>query len=64
LPDTDEIPAEPIQEEDEILLSTTSLIIFGITKKFLISGRRLFLYKFTKQVIKQTVTIIVGYHCY
>jgi hypothetical protein len=45
------------------LRSTTSLILFGITKNFLISGKSLLLYQFTKMVIKLTVIIIMGYHC-
>jgi hypothetical protein len=46
------------------LRSTNSLILFGIRKNCLISGRSLLLYQFTKRVIKLTVIIIVGYHCY
>jgi hypothetical protein len=44
--------------------STNSLILFGIRKNCVISGRSLLLYQFTKRVIKLTVIIIVGYHCY
>jgi hypothetical protein len=46
------------------LRSTNSLILFGIWKNYLISGRSLLLYQFTKRVTKLTVIIIVGYHCY
>jgi hypothetical protein len=44
--------------------STNSLILFGIRKKCLISGRSLLLYLFTRRIIKLTVVIIVGYHCH
>jgi hypothetical protein len=37
---------------------------FGIRKNCLISGRSLLLYQFTSQMIKLTVILIVGYHCY
>jgi hypothetical protein len=40
-----------------------SLILFGIRKNCLISGRSILLYQFTKRVTKLTVIIIVGYHC-
>jgi hypothetical protein len=59
---TDQIPAELYQAGGEIL-SVTSLQ-FDIRKKCLISGRSLLLHQFTKWVIKLTVIIIVGYHCY
>jgi hypothetical protein len=46
------------------LRSTNSLILFGIWKNCLISGRSVLLYKFTKRVTKLTTIIIVGHHCY
>jgi hypothetical protein len=46
------------------LQSTNSLILFGIRKNCLISGRSLLFYQFTERVIKLTVIIIVRYHCY
>jgi hypothetical protein len=46
------------------LRSINSLILFGIRKNFLISGRSLLFYQFTRRAIKLTVVIIVGYHCY
>jgi hypothetical protein len=46
------------------LRSTNSLILFGIKKNCLISGRSLLLYQFTKKVTKLTVIIIGVYDCY
>jgi hypothetical protein len=48
---SDEIPAELIQVGGETLLSAiqNSLILFGLRKNCLISGRSLLLYKFTKK---------------
>jgi hypothetical protein len=65
-PGSDQIPAELIQAGGEILLSEihNSSILFGIRKNCLINGRGQLLYQFTKRVIKLTVIIIVGYHCY
>jgi hypothetical protein len=61
---SDQIPAELIQAGGEILHSKMhKLILFGIRKNCLISGRSLFLYQFTRRAIKLTVVIIVGYHC-
>jgi hypothetical protein len=66
LPCSDEIPAELIQAGGEILQSAiqNSLILFRIRKNCLINGRSLLLYQFTKRLIKLTLIIIVGYHCY
>jgi hypothetical protein len=51
--DSDLIPAELIQVGGEILLSAIhKLILFGIRKNCLISGKSLLLYQFTKRVIK------------
>jgi hypothetical protein len=63
-PGSDEIPAELIQAKYCCPRPTNSLILFGIRKNYLINGRSLLLYQFTKRVIKLTVIIIVGYHCY
>jgi hypothetical protein len=41
------------------LRSVNSLILFGIMKNFLISGRSLLAYQFTRRAIKLTVVIIV-----
>jgi hypothetical protein len=64
LPGSYQVPAELIQAGGEILplRSTNSLIMFGIRKNCLISGKSLLLYQFTKRVMKLTVIIIVGYH--
>jgi hypothetical protein len=62
-PGSDQIPMELIQAGSEIILrSITSIILFGIRKSRLISGRSLLLYQFTKRRIKLTVVIILG--CY
>jgi hypothetical protein len=45
----------------------TNSVILATDKQMqncLISGRSLLLYQFTRRVIKLTVVIIVGYHCY
>jgi hypothetical protein len=64
-PVSDEMPAELIQVGGELLLSPIhKLNLFGIRKNCLINGRSLLLYQFIKRVIKLTVIIIVGHHCY
>jgi hypothetical protein len=64
-PGSDEIALELIQAGGEILLSAINLLIlFGMGKCCLISGRSLSLYQFTKRMTKLTVITIVGYHCY
>jgi hypothetical protein len=65
LPGSDQIPAELIQVGVEICLlrSINSLILFRIRNNWLISGRSLLLFLFTKRAIKLSV-IIMGYHCY
>jgi hypothetical protein len=61
---SDQILANLIQAGGEILLrSINSLILFGIRKNYLISGRSIFSYQFTRKVIKVAVVIIMGYHC-
>jgi hypothetical protein len=54
-PGSDQIQAELIQARGAI----KSLILFGVRKNYLISGRSQLLYQFTKRVIKLTVIIIV-----
>jgi hypothetical protein len=44
--------------------SISSLILFGMRKNCLISGRSLLLCQFTRKPIKLTAVIIMGYHCY
>jgi hypothetical protein len=63
---SDQIPAELIQAGGERLVSeiTNALIPFGIKENCLISGRSLLLNQFTSKVIKLSVIIIMGYHCY
>jgi hypothetical protein len=64
-PSRDQIPAEMIQSEGEILRAKIhKLILFRIRKTCLVSGTRPLLHQFTRRVIKLTVVIIVGYHCY
>jgi hypothetical protein len=68
-PGSDQIPAELIQAggggvKCYCLRSTNSLILFGIRKNCLISGRSLLLYQFAKRVTKLNVIFVVGYHCY
>jgi hypothetical protein len=63
-PGSDQILTELIQAGGEILHSKIhKLILFGIGKNCLIS-RSLLSYQFTRRVIKLTVVIIRGYHCY
>jgi hypothetical protein len=38
--------------------------LFGKRNNYLINGRSLLLYHFTRRAIKLTVVIIMGYHCY
>jgi hypothetical protein len=65
-PGSDQIPAELIQAGGEVLLSAIHKLINSVWNKeeCLSKGRSLVLYQFTKRVIKLTVVIIVGYHCY
>jgi uncharacterized protein YaaR (DUF327 family) len=68
-PGSHQFPAELIQTGSETLLpeihnSINSLLLFGILKNCLISGRSALLYQFTKRTIKLVVVIFVGYHCY
>jgi hypothetical protein len=66
VPGSDEIPAEPIQAAGGTSRSDIYklFILFGVRKNRLIGGRSLLLHQFTRWVIKLTVVIIVGYHCY
>jgi hypothetical protein len=65
-PGSDEIPAELVQARRETLPSVVHKPITSISNREELpdSGRSLLLYQFTKRVIKLTVVIIVGYHCY
>jgi hypothetical protein len=65
-PGSDQILAELIQAGGEILLLEIHKLINSVWNKesCLINGRSQLLYQFTKRVIKLTVIIIVGYHCY
>jgi hypothetical protein len=63
---TDQILVEMIQAGEKTLHSEhhEPLILLGIRTNCLSSGRSLLLYQFTRRVIKLSVVIIVGYHCY
>jgi hypothetical protein len=65
-PGSDQIPAELYQTGGETLLSViqNSSLQFGIRKNCLISGRSLLLHQFTRWMIRLTLIIIMGYHCY
>jgi hypothetical protein len=65
-PGSDQIPAERIQAGGEILHSKIHKLIKSIWNKEKLPDqwRSLLLYQFTTKVIKLTVVIIVGYHCY
>jgi hypothetical protein len=61
LPGSDQISAESIQAGGETLLwFTNSLILFGLRKNCLISGRSLLFYQSTKSVIKLTAIIMLS----
>jgi hypothetical protein len=59
-PGSDQILVELIQSGGETSINS---VLFGIRKNYLISGRSLLLYQFTRRAIKVTIVIIVGYHC-
>jgi hypothetical protein len=62
---SNQIPAELIQAEIKTLQSEIhKLILFGVRKNFLISGRSLLSYQFMRRVIKQTAVIMKEYYCY
>jgi hypothetical protein len=65
-PDSDQIPAELIQAEAKILLTAIHKLINSVWNKEELPDqwKESLLYQFTKRVIKLTVIIIVGYHCY
>jgi hypothetical protein len=65
-PGSDQIPSELYQAGGEILVFVIHIFLISISKRknCLISGRSLLFYQFTRWVIKLTVIIIVGYHCY
>jgi len=63
-PGTDQIQTEMIKtgKKTNVLRSINLLILFGIERKCLSSGRSPSLYLFMRRVIKQTVVIIGAYH--
>jgi hypothetical protein len=65
-PGTDKFQQNLLKEEveQEILRSRNLLIISGIKKNCLNSGRSQLLYLFTRRVIKQTVILIMAHYCY
>jgi len=61
----DQISSELIQAGGNTLHSEINLLIlFLVTKNCHSSGRNLLLYLFKERVIKLTVIIVEGYHCY
>jgi hypothetical protein len=66
-PGSDQIPAELMQAEGEILHSEIHKLINSIWNKEDLTDQFQFqfhLYQFIRRVIKLSVLIIVGYHCY
>jgi ABC-type glycerol-3-phosphate transport system permease component len=65
-PGSDQIPAELVQEGDEILSSKIHKLITSIWNKEELPDRwkESIIVLVYKNVIKLTVVIIVGYHCY
>jgi ABC-type glycerol-3-phosphate transport system permease component len=65
-PSSDEIPAELIQAEGEILLSKIHKLINSIWNKEKLPNqwKESIILRVQITVIKLTVVIIVGYHCY
>jgi hypothetical protein len=63
LPGSDQIPADVLQAglKPYYLRSINSLLLFGMRRNCLISGRSLLLYQFTKHAIKLPVVVIMGY---
>jgi hypothetical protein len=61
---SDQILAELFEAGDYSLRCINSSVLFGIRKYFLISGRSLLLYQFTRRPMKLNVIIIMRYHCY
>jgi hypothetical protein len=64
-PDTDQIPAELIKvggRTSHFIRSIKSLILFGMRRNCLSSGRSHLLYLFVRRVVKQTVVIIEAYN--
>jgi hypothetical protein len=66
LPRSDQIPAELIQAGGEILLSEIHKLMNSVwnNEELPDQWKESIIYQFTKRVIKLTVIIIVGYHCY
>jgi hypothetical protein len=65
-PGNDQSTAQIIQAVGKKLWSESinPLILFGIRKNCLISGRSLLMYQFITRVTKLTTVIIAEYHCY
>jgi hypothetical protein len=65
-PGSDQIPAEVIQAGGEIFLSAMHKLINSVWNKEELPDqwKESILNQFTKRVIKLTVIIIVGYHCF
>jgi hypothetical protein len=66
-PCSDQIPAELIQAGSAILLSAIQKLVNSVWNKEELPDQwkeYLLFYQFTKRVIKLTVIIIIGYHCY
>jgi hypothetical protein len=65
-PGSDQIPAELIQTGGEILLSEINKLINSVWNKeeFPDQWKESIIVPIQKRVIKLTVIIIVGYHCY
>jgi hypothetical protein len=62
LPGSDQIPAELIQAGGETILRFTNpLILYGLRKNCLISGRSLLFYQSTKWMIKLTAQLSSSY---
>jgi hypothetical protein len=65
-PDSDQIPAELIQAGGEILLSAIHKLINSVWNKKELPDhwKESIIVPIQKRVIKLTVIIILGYHCY
>jgi hypothetical protein len=65
-PGSDEIPAQPIQAGGKILLSVIHKLINSVCNKEELPDqwKESVIVPFAKRVIKLTIIIIMGYHCY